>query len=1020
MRRVGSLLLALFLGLALGAQAPFEALYRETRPAFRVHTQRGQLPSPFVAALALDPEGSLWAGTVAGLAKYDGQGWHAVEAPCPPWRLWVNNNALGFLEDGTLWCGTRSEGLLLLKNKKWTQIGVPEGLPVNAVNTLLESRSRDRGGRRILYVGTYGGGLACLRDGRWEVLDVRQGLASNHVFALAEGPDGGLYVATRNGVSVLRNGTITDFEAQKALPSRDVRQLLWTRGPDGTPTLWLGLLVGGPCSWSEGKLSRHVLSTKGVSCIIPSRDGGVWVSFWGTGLARWNGRHWETWGKEDGLPSAQLRCLAEVTEDGRSVLWIGSDGRGVLRTAEGGWRQFQPKWRGEAEVRSFAEGPDGSVWMAGRDFGLLRFDGAAWRRWDVPGKPITGDIRSIAWWRGQIWAGCDIELAKLGPRGLEAGAPGTLLDLQLIRCLLPSRDRLWVGTANGLLSWDGTTAQAHPLPAGAPYASVRCLALTGGRMWVGTDGGLLYRDGSAPFIAVPGFEPGEGVLSLADSERGLFLGTSAGRILAWRNGALEIIAQGQPGSSIVSLIATLQGRRLYAGTLRGIEAWDTEARQRVFHHTVDDGLPEDECQAGALFQDSQGRIWAGTGGGAGVHDPATYRSMPAAKTLFLNSALTASGPKDPGFTLARSEGWLRVSFALRAHHREEDTRYRTQLLPVEGSPGEWAQENQRLLQRLPRGSYTLKVWARDFQGLESGPIEFPFKVTGSLWEHPLFLGLSGAVLLVLGGLLVRARMVARERKLVLAVREATAELSQQKLDLEDLARQQRELMGILAHDIRNPLSGIALTAELLSEEGDEPERRRSVTQIRGAVTAVTGLLNRFLGMQAMEAGRVDLALGPVPVAAQLREVASLFQAQAAGKEQRLAVEAREGWAIADPRMLEEVLSNLVSNALKFSPRGSKVSLAVQPGVPGRMRIAVQDEGPGLSEADKAGLFQRFARLDARPTGGEQSVGLGLSISKRLVEAMGGRIGAESEPGQGATFWIELPACDPPPSLPEGG
>lgn len=88
-------------------------LFRKTHPAFRIHASRSPFPSTLVSALALDQEGCVWAGTVSGLARYDGRNWQVVNTPLPPWRIWVNNNAIGVLEDGTLWCGTRSEGLLL-------------------------------------------------------------------------------------------------------------------------------------------------------------------------------------------------------------------------------------------------------------------------------------------------------------------------------------------------------------------------------------------------------------------------------------------------------------------------------------------------------------------------------------------------------------------------------------------------------------------------------------------------------------------------------------------------------------------------------------------------------------------------------------------------------------------------------------------------------------------------------------------------------------------------------------------
>lgn len=110
---------------------------------------------------------------------------------------------------------------------------------------------------------------------------------------------------------------------------------------------------------------------------------------------------------------------------------------------------------------------------------------------------------------------------------------------------------------------------------------------------------------------------------------------------------------------------------------------------------------------------------------------------------------------------------------------------------------------------------------------------------------------------------------------------------------------------------------------------------------------------------------------------------------------------------ADPNVLVQALDNLISNAVKYSPPGKPIVVR-QLTVSDQIRIEVQDQGPGLTAEDQKKLFGKFARLSAKPTGGEPSVGLGLSIVRRMMEAMRGRVGCESEPGQGATFFVELP------------
>ena len=116
-------------------------------------------------------------------------------------------------------------------------------------------------------------------------------------------------------------------------------------------------------------------------------------------------------------------------------------------------------------------------------------------------------------------------------------------------------------------------------------------------------------------------------------------------------------------------------------------------------------------------------------------------------------------------------------------------------------------------------------------------------------------------------------------------------------------------------------------------------------------------------------------------------------------------------AFGDAIFLFEIFENLVSNAIKFSPPGKNVFVSIQ-GTPSTVTTRVQDQGPGLSESDLALLFKKFQRLSARPTAGEGSFGLGLSIVKKYVEMMNGKVWCESKPGEGAIFIVELPTTLP--------
>lgn len=246
---------------------------------------------------------------------------------------------------------------------------------------------------------------------------------------------------------------------------------------------------------------------------------------------------------------------------------------------------------------------------------------------------------------------------------------------------------------------------------------------------------------------------------------------------------------------------------------------------------------------------------------------------------------------------------------------------------------------------------------------------------------------------------------------------AKERLERQNDELARLHRAQGELLGIAAHDLKNPLGAIAGYAEILLEQPEPgPEQRESAAQrIVSLAQRMVALIRDLLDVQRIEAGRIDCALEEVDLAAAASQVVEAQRRAAEAKQQvlRLVEAGIPVRATADPAKLHQVLENLVSNALKFSPRGAEVSVAV--GLhDGRARCAVSDQGPGLTDEERQRVFDAFSRLRARPTGGEGSTGLGLSIVKRLTEAMSGRVTCTSEPGKGSTFAVDLPLAAPPP------
>lgn len=262
---------------------------------------------------------------------------------------------------------------------------------------------------------------------------------------------------------------------------------------------------------------------------------------------------------------------------------------------------------------------------------------------------------------------------------------------------------------------------------------------------------------------------------------------------------------------------------------------------------------------------------------------------------------------------------------------------------------------------------------------------------------------------------------------------ANTTLQEKNIQLEDLNREKNEFLGIAAHDLKNPLSSITMSASIVLSYRNkitEEQLQDRLQTILSTSARMMEIIKNLLDVNAIETGQFAFTIENLDVNEIARQILSEYHDRASAKSIQLFYEnnALQTFVMGDKTALTEVLENLISNALKYSPSNTCVYVQISntqstmtpmtndqltndqltnTSTP-NVRISVRDEGPGLSDDDKKKLFGKFARLSARPTGGEDSTGLGLSIVKKMVEAMHGRVWCESELGKGAKFMVELP------------
>jgi signal transduction histidine kinase len=285
------------------------------------------------------------------------------------------------------------------------------------------------------------------------------------------------------------------------------------------------------------------------------------------------------------------------------------------------------------------------------------------------------------------------------------------------------------------------------------------------------------------------------------------------------------------------------------------------------------------------------------------------------------------------------------------------------------------------------------------------------------WESILSgAGYLGLVLFMslLGLIFERGRAEAHAR-----MQLALTKLGESNQELLALNQEKTEFLGMAAHDLKNPLTAVMGYGEMMGEIDDPKTLQSMANQINLAAKRMHHLITDLLDVNAIEEGRYTSKIEPCDLGSLVSQIVAQNKFSADKKQIEIRLGLSEGLIVhTDAAGTLQILDNLISNAVKYSPPNTTVYVHLVPEQDSAF-VMVRDEGPGISEEDQKKLFQKYSRLTARPTAGESSTGLGLSIAKRLAQVLGGDILCRSALGAGTTFSLRLPLGAAPLERPEG-
>jgi len=801
--------LVFFIAFLLLVSPPFPQTVRaQNGPQWRHLTTDDGLAANEVWAIMQDREGALWFGTYGGgVCRFDGR-WQTFNRENTAGGLasnWVR--AIWQADDGSFWFGT-SQGLSHYDGHKWETFSKGSGLLGEDVRTVLQT---DDG---TLWAGT-NGGLARYDGQTWQNLTTEDGLAGNDVTALWQDRNGYLWVGSDGGLNrcdlqgQFRCLTIENLAGVK------VNALL----EDWQGRLWVASTKG--VSYYDGQEWRELTTADGlptmeVRSLAQDDRGLIWMGTDGEGIASYDGQTFvTTLTTADGLPADYVRS---IIQDRDGALWFGTLG-GVSRYDTHTWQNMFPNH----DITSIAPGPDGNLWVATAEKGVLIYDGHEWRKLtaksdgDAEGLPsnrlevLFRDSKGVLWIGTNGWG-----LSRYDGQTWETFTKDDGLASNSVTTIYETDDGLlWVGTHQGLSVFDGLGWETFTKDTTPELIDDFILSIAEDQyhtLWIGTKrGGVTRYDRTAqrwlePLNRANSELAADEVRSILPSSDGtLWFGTWPGGASRHNGGIWETytVADGLAANAIFTIIED-RTHVLWFGTLSGATRYDGRTWRS---YTTSDGLINNAVKV--IYEDKDGAIWLGTENGLTRYQPDT--GVPLAHILAVNGK-----PHDEGQSILMLSGeTLSINFA--GGDLRTPTEGLVSLCYLEGVEDGWhlCREGTISYEHLNPGTYIFHLQVRDEDFNYSPPVALPITVEPGMslpWigrtlviPIPAFISIIG-LMTVAGGSLVLytyTRRQTRRRAREALKRRFNPYISGEPIRREDMFFGRQKLLQHIMHILHN-------------------------------------------------------------------------------------------------------------------------------------------------------------------------------------------------------------------------
>ena len=958
-----------------------------------------------IRKLFLDSSGRLWAGTSAGLSLYDSALERFVNfgtdvplqvtsiCEVSPDRLMVGtegrlmffDTVSGKFENGfadamseitatamtrsgdTVWLGSETDGLFQysISRDEFRRVGIfTSRRPVQCI--LVQPSGP-------VWVGTEGDGLFQIdKEGEEPMRNFRthDGLGSNYVRSLALDAEGRLWIGTFNCLDIY--DPVSESFA----------------------------------SFRNDAFDDESLSQNSVRSIFRDSQGGMWLGTYYGGVNYWHPLR-ERFAKIQRKPygnSLNDNIISCMVEDAGGIMWIGTNGGGLNRFDTGTGKFTWYNLSGRAEY----------------DYGGSN---------DIKAIFIDGDKVYVGAHAGGMHI-LDKRTGTVSPCRPRSGADPPA-DVYAI--LEKNEREMWIGSLQGLFSYDrrlGTYTEILEDADGTPVRKLRIRTLmkdSGGRLWVGAEDGLQLFDVASssygqPCLSLCGPDvTGDlagvtGVLCLMQSSSGMvWLGTRRG-LFGYSSEDSTLLHYGVADGLRSDIIHGLEEDsfgRLWISTDNGLVCFNPYSGE-FRSYTSSDGLPSSQFTSGSHCRRLSGEMYFGTVAGIAVFTPERLTDNPYSPVPVISGLKIFNRKVVPGDDTGILDRSLAETGRIRLSHLQNTFsisftvpdyiagRNSTFAYMLEGIDSDWqltTTSRTASYARVPHGKYRFLVKAANNDGKWSaGPSVLYIKVL-PVWYDTIFAKLM--FFLVAAALIMAGFHIYVERKSM----EARLEMDRKDREHQEELHQMKTRFFInISHELRTPLTLIITPLqEMISRASDIWMRKRLKYVYRNS-QRLLHLVNQLMDYRRAELGVFKLKVRKEDVSRIVRENWSWYEslAQSRGIEYTLDSDIGEEPVYADGQYLELILNNLISNAFKYTDKGSiSVSAKISRQ---ELVIEVRDTGCGIAASKQDKIFERFYQLESKHIGS----GIGLSLVQRLVELHHGRLELESEEGKGSVFRVIIP------------